>query len=194
MRQLFLFLPQSSGVLFVGFSLAVVCALSLLSVDARAASTVDTFSFESAELEARYRGLIAQIRCPKCQNVNIAGSDAPIAKDLRITVHRLLGEGRSDAEILDFLQARYGDFVLYDPPVRGNTLLLWLLPLAGFAVGLLVIVNLARRKPAVDELTGEEKQQLDALLAEASSHTQHGQHGQTDAHRADAVNKAPKGH
>jgi len=135
---------------------------------ARAASTVDTFSFDSAELELRYRGLIAEIRCPKCQNVNIAGSDAPIAKDLRVTVHRLLVEGMSDAEILEFLQARYGDFVLYDPPVRGNTLLLWLLPLFGFCAAIFVIVKLARRNPQADDLSGEESARLNRLLDENS--------------------------
>lgn len=135
-----------------------------------AASTVDTFSFASPEHSERYRGLIAEIRCPKCQNVNIAGSDAPIAKDLRITVHRLLGEGKTDAEILAFLQARYGDFVLYDPPLRANTLLLWLLPLAGFVGAVLVIVRLARRQPdsaGAQELSAEEARRLDRLLSDS---------------------------
>ncbi len=141
----------------------------IFPVAALAASTVDTFGFESPELEARYRGLIAEIRCPKCQNVNIAGSDAPIAKDLRVTVHRLLGEGKSDAEVLEFLQARYGDFVLYDPPVRGNTLLLWLVPLLGFSIAVVVITKLARRAPRADELDGEEAQRLDALLSPEST-------------------------
>ena len=134
----------------------VLGVMLIFPVAVLAASTVDTFSFESRELEARYRGLIAEIRCPKCQNVNIAGSDALIAKDLRVTVHRLLSEGKSDAEILEFLQARYGDFVLYDPPVRGNTLLLWLLPLIGFLLAVAVIAKLARRAPSVGELTGAE--------------------------------------
>jgi len=141
----------------------------IFPVAALAASTVDTFSFESSELEQRYRELIAEIRCPKCQNVNIAGSDSLIAKDLRVTVHRLISEGKGDAEILDFLQARYGDFVLYDPPVRGNTLLLWLLPLIGFLLAVVVIAKLARRVPSAGELSGEEVQQLDSLLSPESS-------------------------
>jgi len=147
-----------------------VCLLGVLAVGAlatSAASTVDTFSFDSAVTEERYRGLIAEIRCPKCQNVNIAGSDAPIAKDLRVTVHRLLGEGLSDQEILDFLQARYGDFVLYDPPLRTNTVLLWLLPVVGFVGGVFVVIRLARQQPAVDELSTVDAQQLDELLAQS---------------------------
>jgi len=147
----------------------LLAAFLAASIAALAASTVDTFSFDSVELEQRYRGLIAEIRCPKCQNVNIAGSDAPIAKDLRVTVHRLLSEGQSDTQILEFLQARYGDFVLYDPPVRTNTLLLWLLPLIGFVAGLLVILRLASRKPTAADLSGEEAQALSALLSDGTA-------------------------
>ena len=158
--------------------LCILLALGLFAAVAlpflaHAASTVDTFNFESSVHEERYRELIAQIRCPKCQNVNIAGSDAPIAKDLRVTVHRLLGEGKSDSQILEFLQARYGDFVLYDPPVRANTLLLWLLPAMGFVATVLIVFKLARRQPEVQGaalvLSEEEAQQLDALVAELGS-------------------------
>jgi len=134
-----------------------------------AASTVDTFTFVSVDHEERYRGLIAEIRCPKCQNVNIAGSDAPIAKDLRITVHRLLSEGRSDDEILTFLQERYGDFVLYNPPLRSNTLLLWLVPLFGFLVIVAVVLRMARRAPEVSELSAADAERLQGLLAQTQN-------------------------
>ena len=83
-----------------------------------------------ATQEARYRALTEEFRCPKCLNTNLAGSDAPIAADLRATVHRLILEGATDQAIRDYLQARYGDFVLYDPPVRRDTLLLWIAPVA----------------------------------------------------------------
>jgi len=157
-------LNETCAAVLIPLLMALASVMSVSPVTAFAASTVDTFSFESVELEARYRGLIAEIRCPKCQNVNIAGSDAPIAKDLRVTVHRLLGDGLSDAEILDFLQARYGDFVLYDPPVRANTLLLWLLPLCGFLIAGAVIFGLASRAPNDAVLSDEETARLDALL------------------------------
>jgi len=137
-----------------------------------AASTVDTFTFVSVDHEERYRGLIAEIRCPKCQNVNIAGSDAPIAKDLRITVHRLLSEGRSDDEILTFLQERYGDFVLYNPPLRSNTLLLWLVPLFGFLVIVAVVLRMARRAPEVSELSAADAERLQGLLAQTQNKAQ----------------------
>lgn len=150
---------------------SLVCMLMFglgLGEPVYAASTVDTFSFTSPEHEDRYRGLIAEIRCPKCQNVNIAGSDAPIAQDLRITVHRLLSDGMSDQEILDFLQARYGDFVLYDPPLRSNTVVLWLIPLLGFVFILGVVWRLARRVPDASALSADDEQRLQGLLSKTS--------------------------
>jgi cytochrome c-type biogenesis protein CcmH len=129
-----------------------------------AASQVDVYSFPSAEHEARYRVLIAELRCPKCLNTNIAGSDAPIAQDLRRTVHRLLTEeGMSDAEIRAFLQARYGDFVLYDPPFRADTLVLWLGPLVFLLAGAFVFWRLVRQ-PAADPLSTAETERLRTLL------------------------------
>ena len=106
------------------------------------ASTVDVFEFETAEQEVRYRALIAEIRCPKCMNTNIAGSDALSAQTLRAAVHRMIvQEGKSDAEVLAFMQARYGDFVLYDPPLTARTWLVWLLPVI---VALLIVLMLVR--------------------------------------------------
>lgn len=112
------------------------------ALSAFAASTVDVFEFDNPEQEARYRALIAEIRCPKCMNTNIAGSDALSAQTLRAAVHRMIvQEGKSDAQVLAFMQDRYGDFVLYDPPLNARTWLVWMLP---FIVGLLIIFMLVR--------------------------------------------------
>ena len=87
------------------------CLLCVLAVSGMAASPVDVHHFPDADSERRYRALVNEFRCPKCLNVNISGSDAPIAQDLRAAVYRLaVLEGRSDREVRDFLQARYGDF------------------------------------------------------------------------------------
>ena len=105
---------------------ARVLALLLWPLSAWCVSPVDVYEFPDVETEARYQALIAEFRCPKCLNTNLAGSDAPIAQDLRAAVHRLVvREGLSDAAVRDYLQARYGDFVLYDPPLKTATLLLW---------------------------------------------------------------------
>ena len=114
------------------------------------ASPVDVHEFPDPATEVRYRALVAEFRCPKCLNTNLAGSDAPIAQDLRKAVHRLLvQEGRTDGEVRDYLQARYGDFVLYDPPFNSATLLLWGGPALFAALGLVLIVRRLRRQRQV---------------------------------------------
>lgn len=131
---------------------------------ALAASPVDLYQFDSPEQESRYRALVAELRCPKCLNTNLAGSDAPIAQDLRRTVHRLITEeGMSDQEILAFLQARYGDFVLYDPPFRPDTWILWLAPVLFALLGALVLWRMLRQ-PARPALSEEEAHKLRAIL------------------------------
>lgn len=129
-----------------------------------AASPVDVYEFADAEQEGRYRALLDEFRCPKCLNTNLSGSDAPIAQDLRRTVHRLLTqEGMSDAEIRSFLQERYGDFVLYDPPFKPATWILWIGPLVFGIVGLLVLLRLLRQ-PAAEPLDEEESARLEEIL------------------------------
>ena len=96
---------------------------------AHAVSLIESYEFPSQEFEDRYYSLIEEFRCPKCLNTNLAGSDAPIAKDLRRGVYRLMVDQQMrDPDIRSFLQSRYGDFVLYDPPFRMGTVLLWLGP------------------------------------------------------------------
>ena len=110
-----------------------------------------------------------ELRCPKCQNQNIADSDAPIAMDLRAQIFRMLEEGQSNEQIIDFLVSRYGDFVLYKPPVTARTLLLWYGP-AGLLAGgfvLLGVILLRRRGKsgtAANGLSADEQQRLAALL------------------------------
>ena len=85
--------------------------------------------FDSPAQEARFKALTEELRCLVCQNQSIADSNVPLAQDLRREVFLMLQAGQDDATIKNFLVERYGDFVLYRPPVRGNTLLLWLAPL-----------------------------------------------------------------
>lgn len=135
----------------------------LISGIASAASTVEVHVFDDPALEARYYGLIDELRCPKCQNTNLAGSDAPIAHDLRGTVYRLLTEkGMSDSEIRDYLVERYGDFVLYDPPFNPWTSALWLVPIAALVAGVLLLRRFTARPPAL-ALSAEEEALIAAL-------------------------------
>jgi cytochrome c-type biogenesis protein CcmH len=102
--------------------------------------------FDTPEQEARFKQLTLELRCTVCQNQNLADSDAQLAHDLRAEVHEMLLAGSSDDEIKQFMVDRYGDFVLYRPPVQSNTYLLWIAPLLLFLVGALVVrVNIKKR-------------------------------------------------
>lgn len=130
------------------------------------ASPVDVYQFESPAQEARYRRLIGEFRCPTCLNTNLTGSDAPIAQDLRRAVYRLaVEEQRSDAQVRAFLQERYGDFVLYDPPIRPATYLLWFGPLALLLIGIVVWRRTVRGASGnVAQLNDSERARLAELL------------------------------
>ncbi|HSW13729.1 MAG TPA: cytochrome c-type biogenesis protein [Solimonas sp.] len=120
---------------FAGLLLAL-----LLSLPGFAQDSLD------ADQQARYRQMIHELRCLVCQNQTIADSDAPLAQDLRQQVEKQIREGRSDAEIKQYLTARYGDFVLYKPPVKGSTLLLWIGPFLLLAVALVMALRMLRRR------------------------------------------------
>jgi len=113
--------------------------------------------------------LIEEFRCPKCLNTNIAGSDAPIAQDLRRTVHRLVvQDGLTDQEVRDFLQARYGDFVLYNPPFSARTYVIWLMPGLLAVLAIFVLISLLRRARSRRGLILDDaaEAQLKAILKE----------------------------
>jgi cytochrome c-type biogenesis protein CcmH len=125
--------------LLLGVSLS--CMLLSLSVYA-----IDAISFDDPTLQARYLKLTNELRCLQCQNENIADSNATLAGDLRRQVREMLTAGKTDEDILKFLTDRYGDFVLYKPPMSARTLIIWLAP-AIFLVGALasVVVVIQRR-------------------------------------------------
>jgi cytochrome c-type biogenesis protein CcmH len=117
-----------------------------------ALSAEEPLEFESAEQEVRFNELTMELRCTVCQNQSLADSDAPLAQDLREEIHDMMLAGRSDGEIKVFLIERYGDFVLYRPPMQGNTLVLWVVPGVLLLVGALavffVVRSYNRRLPA----------------------------------------------
>lgn len=140
---------------------------SLLALPVLAA--IDPYQFSSEAERLRYLEFTRDLRCPKCQNQNLADSNAPIAEDLRHELQRLLREGRTDAEIIDFMVERYGEYVLYQPRLERKTLLLWGAPVAMLLGGMLVIailVRRARRAAAAtpQALDPEERRQLEQLL------------------------------
>lgn len=151
--------------------LALLVALSLVTAFSYAPvaqATIDAFEFKNDELRTRYQDLAAVLRCPKCQNQNIIDSDAGIAADLRQQVYRLLNEGYTDEEILDFMVARYGNFVLYEPPMNSLTYLLWFGPFALLLLAGLVVFMLLRgnRKAAQEaqQISEDDRERLNKLL------------------------------
>ena len=113
-----------------------------------AVGAMEPIQFTDAAEEARFRELSAELRCVMCQNQSLADSNAQIAHDLRLQVLSLMREGKSDREIKDYLVARYSDFVLYNPPVRPATWLLWFGPALMLAIGAAVVVVVVRRRAA----------------------------------------------
>jgi len=107
-------------------AMAMVLLVAGLSMSAWA--NIDTYQFDNPRQEAQYRALIEEFRCPKCQNQNLAGSDAPIAQDLKQKTYDMVKDGRSDTEIRQYMNERYGDFISYKPPVRPSTWILWFFP------------------------------------------------------------------
>jgi cytochrome c-type biogenesis protein CcmH len=124
-----------------GFSL-----LAILLLGSPAAAIDTEPAFDDPALQARYEEIIEEVRCLKCQNQSIRDSNAFLAADLRREIRRLLEEGKSDAEIYDFLVTRYGEFALYRPRASGKTLVLWLAPAILLVIGLFVLVRVLRRR------------------------------------------------
>lgn len=152
--------------------LLIALMLTLLAPLAQAqagnSGSKDIYPLESAERQERFRTLLNELRCPKCQNQNIADSDAPIAEDMRNEVYRMVKEGADEQTVVDAMVERFGEFVHYKPAFDARTALLWLLPLIVVLVGLIVVVVIVRRSGRGDdgssELTEEQRRQADELL------------------------------
>ena len=133
----------------------------LLWLPLAAGAAIDVYDFDNREQEERFRNLAHQMSCPRCQNQSILESEAEIAGDMRRRTARMIQEGYSEEEILDHFRARYGDFVHYRPPVRTETLILWVGPLTVLLAGGLLLVVLMRRAASapLDDDTGEGSEQ-----------------------------------
>jgi len=130
------------------FVLILTLTLSV-SVFAQRAPVQEPLVFESMLQEDRFNQLTLELRCLVCQNQNLADSDAQLAHDLRAEVHEMLVAGKSDDEIKQFMVERYGDFVLYRPPVQKNTYLLWLAPIVLLLIGGVVLRSSVKKRAAL---------------------------------------------
>jgi len=133
-------------------------------------AAIDVHEFDSDVQRARYQAFIDEMRCPKCQNQNLSGSDSPIAMDLRNELYVLIKDGRSDKEIIDFMVERYGDYILYKPRVTAATLLLWFGPVVLFIIAIIALIVIVRHRRSLSEkapataLSAEERKHLESLL------------------------------
>ena len=142
--------------------------LVLLLMSGSVNATSDLVVFSDPSYAARYQSMILELRCPKCQNQNLADSNSPISQDLRAEVQRLLELGMTDGEIQQHLMARYSEFILYRPQVNKSTYLLWIAPIVILLIGIVIIFGLSRRSAVVSEVQNtdiqDNKQRLADLL------------------------------
>lgn len=150
--------------------------LSGLLLSGVAQAAIDTYEFAEQANRERFASLTKELRCPKCQNQDLADSNAPIAMDLRREIYRMLQEGQSDEQIVEYLVNRYGDFVRYKPAVNARTLILWYGPAGLLSVGALLLLLIVWRRRRYEssnvELSPEERERLARLLDSQSLDTQ----------------------
>ena len=157
---------RSTNALVLRLFAGVVLTVGSASI---AHAAIDAYTFKDEAERARYTELTRELRCPKCQNQDIADSNAPIAADLRKEIYRMLGEGQSNQQIIDFMVDRYGEFVRYKPELNAHTWLLWFGPAALLLGGVTLIGVIVRRRrqprpEEADVLSEEERQRLAHLL------------------------------
>lgn len=139
------------------FSKWINLAVIVFSLSAASVLAQEPLVFDNPEMEARYQQLTLELRCLVCQNQNLADSDAELAHDLREEIYEMMVAGQSNEQIKTFLVDRYGDFVLYRPEIKGNTLALWLMPGVLLGIGAIVIfftVRNRKRKLAAQKQEG----------------------------------------
>jgi cytochrome c-type biogenesis protein CcmH len=148
-----------------------ICLLAAAPV--RAAIDLTDFG-GNTELEERYHTLVNELRCLVCQNQTIADSNADLAMDLRREVRNMLVDGKTDEEIKTFMLDRYGDFVLYRPPVKSSTVPLWIGPFVLLAIGLVVVIVIVRRRGrrAQPQLDSQDAERARRLLEDTDRGTQ----------------------
>ncbi|WP_290705533.1 cytochrome c-type biogenesis protein [Amphritea sp.] len=142
----------------------------LLTLSGLVSAAIDTYEFKDEVTRERFQSLASELRCPKCQNQNIADSNSPIAKDLREELHRMLQDGANDQQVVDFMVGRYGEFVLYRPRMSEQTYLLWYGPAVLLLIGVVVVLLVSGKRKKAEpgkpktSLSDAEKLRLDQLL------------------------------
>ena len=150
--------------------ISIVVLLCSLLLPNTTYSQVDTFEFDTEEQQDRFRTLSDELRCPMCQNSSLSGSTGGVAEDLRREVYRMIMEGMSDSEIIQFMFERYGDFILFRPRLTAGTVFLWFGPLLFLFIGGLFAFGIWRRARKITgsdtELDKTQQKRLQQLLGD----------------------------
>ncbi len=150
-------------------TMRLMAVLGLLLTSWSAQAVIETYQFKNEQEHQQYKVLVEELRCPKCQNQNLSGSNSPIAEDMRREIHRMVSEGQSSQSVIDFMVARYGDFVNYRPRRDSSTMLLWYGPIGMLVIGAFVVFLVSRRKregadPGVKSIDSAAQEKLKRLL------------------------------
>ena len=161
--------PGQLGSLSVVFGLFLLFGATLTATPVQA--LLEPLKFESSSQESRYKALIAELRCLVCQNQNLADSNAELAGDLRMLTYDMILSGSSDKEIAQFMVSRYGDFVLYRPPFKPSTVLLWFAPLIFLAGGCFVLFRIfqSRNNNSLSDVSSAQREKLRKLMRDDHS-------------------------
>lgn len=158
----------------MGFSVKTfLLFVSLVFSSLHAFAAIEVHEFANDLERKRYQSFIEEMRCPKCQNQNLAGSDSPVSIDLRRQLYEMIKLDKSDKEITDFMVERYGDYILYRPRVAPATYVLWGAPVALLVIGIVVVIMILHRRRRLaftqisQHLTNEEQARLNNLLNSA---------------------------
>lgn len=150
---------------------AIVFFTCFLTLNAFAA--IDTYEFTDDESRERFQLLSEELRCPKCQNQNLADSNSPIAADLRREIYRMVQEAQTTAQIKEYMVARYGEFVLYKPPVSPMTYVLWYGPyvLLGFAACIILLLTRKKKRARQDVVHSDDENMMQKRNSETEAET-----------------------
>ncbi len=147
-------------------SRTILASILLFFFILSAQATIAVFKFDDPDKEARFKQFSEELRCLVCQNQSLADSNAELAMDLRNELYKMIQNDATDDEIVSFMVDRYGDFVLYKPPVKPTTWILWFGPFILTAIGLIILLRMIRNtgKQSNAKLSAEEQKRLDDLL------------------------------
>ena len=144
----------------------IVFLLGLLLIVPVSYAAIEAYEFESPQMEADYTKLINELRCLVCQNQNLSGSNADLAKDLRQQTYEMLIQGKSSDEVVDYMVARYGDFVMYRPQLKPSTYLLWLGPFILLLLVLVLVIRHMRREQVISPPEADSMRRASELLSD----------------------------